>query len=107
MSQKKSKYEFAEQASLSQQLASRYPEFSEYAGCDPEKAKAIASLKVFVKHGLIEDSPELQLLMDLMIARNRADFATSERTNEITKMGLLMPKTIDVVELDEDDDEEE
>jgi len=108
MSQKRNKYEFAEQASLSQQLSSRYPEFKIYAGVDPGTAKRLSFFNVMIKHGKIDgNDPNIRLLMDLMIERNRAAFATSERTNEITKMGLLMPKTIDVVEIEPDDDDSE
>ena len=107
MVQNKSKYEFREQSTLSQQLSSVYPEFAEYAGADPHISTTIAHLKVFIKFGYLDgEDPGVKLLLALLNERRKALFATSERVNEITKMGMQMPRVRDVVEIEPDDDEE-
>ena len=107
MVQNKNKYEFREQATLSQQLSSQYPEFAELAGSDPEISRSIALFRVFIKHGMMDGKdPTIMLLMDILNAKRKAAFATSERVNEITKMGMQMPMVRDVVEIEPDDDEE-
>ena len=94
MTQTRSKYEFYQEASLSSQLAQRMPEYSDYAGSDPQISIAIANLNVFIKQGYLDgETPMIKLMMALLHERRKASFATSERTNEITKMGLQMPKS--------------
>jgi len=36
-------------------------------------------------------------MLDLLDVQRKAAFATSEKTNEITKMGLQMPKAEDII----------
>lgn len=104
---KTSKYEFREQSTLSQQLASVYPEFAEYAGADPQVSTSIANLNVFIKFGYLDgDDPGVKLLLAILNERRKALFATSERVNEISKMGMQMARTRNIVELEPDDDEE-
>lgn len=104
--QSRSKYEFREQATLSQQLASVYPEFAEYAGTDPKLSMKIANLKTFIHFGYLDGKdPGVILLMHLLDEQRKAKFATSERVNEITKMGMQMPRVRDVVELEPDDED--
>ena len=106
MVQNKSKYEFREQATLSQQLSSLIPDFEELAGTDPQISQSIALFRVFIKHGVMNgEDPGIKLLLDILNARRMAAFATSERVNEITKMGLMMPMVRDVVELEPDDED--
>jgi len=90
----RSKYEFHQEASLSQQLSNQIVEFRKLAGCDTETSLAIANLEVFIKHGYLNGAdPGVKLLMALLDAQRMARFATSETVHEITKMGLMMPKT--------------
>ena len=106
MPQNRSKYEFQEQTTLSQQLASIYPEFAQYAGSDPQVSVALANLNVLIKFKILngEDSG-IKLMIAILNERRKALFATSERVNEITKMGMQMPRTRDVVEIEPDDDD--
>lgn len=93
MPQSRSKYEFFQEASLSQQLAQRQPEYGEYAGADQNTSLMIARLNVLGKFGIIDlDEPNFKLIKALLNEKRKAAFATSEKTNEITKMGLQMPK---------------
>jgi len=96
MPQSRSKYEFYKEASLSQQLAHRHPEYSDYAGCDTKTSLTLARLKILGKHNIIDlDDAGIKLLVDLLNEKRKAMFATSEKVNEITKMGLQMPKAED------------
>lgn len=99
MPQSRSKDEFIQQASLSQQLAHKHSEFSLYAGCDPETSQALANLTVFAKFGIINPEDQgIKLVMAILDEKRKALFATSEKVNEITKMGLMMPKSTDEYE---------
>ena len=103
MPQSKSKYQFYQEASLSQKLAHKMPEYSQYAGTDPKTSLTLARLKIFSDHKIIDlKDPVFKLLYDLLNEKRKALFATSEKVNEITKMGLQMPKGIDEVDFDED-----
>ena len=96
MPQSRSKYEFYKEASLSQQLAYRMPEYSEYAGSDPDISKTIALLNHLHTHKLIDlKDPNWKFVKDLLNEQRKAIFATSPKVNEITKMGLQMPKAED------------
>ena len=93
----RTKHDFFQEVSLSQKLAHRHPEYSEYAGADPTISTALANLNVFAKFGLIDsENPGFKLLKALLNEQRKAIFATSEKVNEITKMGLQMPKAEDV-----------
>lgn len=94
--QSTSKYEFYKEASLSQQLAHRHPEYSEYAGADARISLTLALFNILSKHGKIDlEDPGWKFVKDLLNEQRKAIFATSEKVNEITKMGLQMPKAED------------
>lgn len=90
----KSKYEFYKEASLSQQLADTYPLYTQLAGADREISDMIAVLSYMTKPENIELSKTdpIKWLIGLLNVKRMSAFATSEKTNEITKMGLQMPK---------------
>lgn len=91
-----SKYEFYREASLSQKLAHRYPEYTEYAGTEPKISITLAILNVMGRHGIIDlNDPAIRLLKDILNEQRKAMFATSERVDQITKMGLQMPRAED------------
>ena len=96
MPQSRSKYEFYKEASLSQQLSFRNPEYKEYAGADPKISITLATLTILSKHKIIDmNDPTWKFVKDLLNEHRKALFATSEKVNEITKMGLQMPKAED------------
>ncbi len=96
MPQGRSKREFYQEASLSQKLAYKQPEYSDYAGADPEISLSLAVLNILAKHKMIDlDDPNWKFIKDLLNEQRKAIFATSEKVNEITKMGLQMPKAED------------
>lgn len=103
MPQSRSKFEFRQEASLSQRLADKYPEYIEYAGSDPQISESIAVLNVLGKIGFIDlKSKEWALMKALLNERRKAAFATSEKVNEISKMGMQMPKSDNVISFDEE-----
>jgi len=96
MPQSRSKYEFYKEASLSQQLAHKHREYSEYAGSDSNISLSLALFNVLDKHKMIDLKEEgWKFLKDLLNEQRKAIFATSDKVNEITKMGLQMPKAED------------
>lgn len=104
MPQSRSKYEFQQEASLSQQLAHRMKEYAEYAGADPKTSLTIARLNVLIEHNLLDpEDPQIKLIKDLLNEKRKALFATSDKVNEITKLGLQMPKAREEFGKDEDE----
>jgi len=98
MPQNRSKYEFWKESSLSQKLAYKIPIYQKLAGSDPETSMSIGFFAVLGEAGLIDlEEPGMELMMDLLNVKRQALFATSEKVNEITKMGLQMPKAEDII----------
>ena len=96
MPQSRSKYQFYQESSLSQKLAHKIPEYSKYAGADPQTSLKIMFFETLGKHKKIDlTKGDMPLFMDLLNGRRQVLFATSEKVNEITKMGLQMPKAED------------
>ena len=105
MVQSKSKYQFYQEASLSQKLAHRDPIYKKLAGSDPATSESIGFFEVLGAHGYIDlNDPNWKLILDLLDMTRKAKFATSEKVNEITKMGLQMPKAEDEFRGTGDDD---
>ena len=105
MPQSRSKYEFWKEASLSQKLAHRDPIYQKLAGSDPETSESIGFLLKLGELGYIDLKEEGWVLtMGLLDVKRKAKFATSEKVNEITKMGMQMPKAEDIIsDFDEDE----
>ena len=102
MPQSRSKYQFYKEASLSQQLAHRMPEYSMYAGADANISLTLAVFNILEQHKKVDfTKPSLKFIRDLLNEQRKAIFATSERVNEITKMGLQMPRAEDEVDFEE------
>lgn len=95
----KSKYQVYNEASLSQKLSFKYPEYAMYAGSDPEISETLATLNILTNPKwkgtkfYVPKTKEVELLIALLNERRKAAFATSERTNEISKMGMQQPKS--------------
>jgi hypothetical protein len=107
MPQTRSKYEFQQDASLSQQLSAADPIYQKLAGADPKTSRTIGVLEILGEHKIINlKDPNIKLMMDLLNVRRKALFATSDKVNEITKMGLQMPKSEDRWKGTNDDGEE-
>ena len=103
MSQSRSKYEFWKEASLSQKLAHKIPIYQKLAGSDVQISDSIAVLSYINDPENFKKSPT-EFMLGLLNVLRLSHFATSEKVNEITKMGLQMPKAEDIIS---DFDEEE
>ena len=97
---------FRQGANLGQQLGDQvklgetqvYPLL---AGSDPETSQSIGVFLVMGKLGYIDlESKGMKLVMSLLNIKRQALFATSEKVNEITKMGMQLPKS-DAIYFDE------
>ena len=93
---------FRQGANLGQQLGDQvklgetkvYPLL---AGSDPETSESIGFFLVMGELGYINlEEKGMKLVMSLLNIRRQALFATSEKTNEITKMGMQLPRSDDV-----------
>lgn len=90
MGKKSSDFEFRQQTSLSQRLGDKIPLLQILAGTDPETSIAIATLDFVSDPENWKLSP-IKFTMGLLNARRLALLATSERFNEISKMGFMLP----------------
>ncbi len=98
---KSTNIEFRYQASLSQQVSDKDEIFKKLAGSNPELSKSIGVLLVLCEKGILDkNDPNMILTLALLDVQRKAEFATSEKTNEITKMGFMLPKS-DAIYYDE------
>lgn len=87
-----SDFEFRQQASLSQRVGDQIPDIQELAGSDPKTSQKIQRIKTLGRHGIIDlEEPKWKLILDLLNGDRLALFATSDKTNEISKMGFMLP----------------
>jgi len=98
MSRTQGKYQFYQEASLSQKLANKVPIYQQLAGTDREISNSIGFLLIMGEHNLIDlENPAIKLMLAILDVQRKAAFATSDKTNEITKMGLQMPKSENII----------
>ncbi len=94
MPRSRSNFEFRQQASLSQQLGAKDEIYQKLAGSDPETSMSIGFFLKLGELGYIDlKEPSWVLMMGLLDVKRKALFATSEKTNEISKMGMQMPRS--------------
>jgi len=99
----RSKYQFYQEASLSQKLSDKIPNLAKLSGTDQEISDAIAVLtyindpETFTDTKTGKKKSGIEFMLGLLDILRLSHFATSERTNEITKMGLMMPKAEDEI----------
>lgn len=99
----RSKREFYQEASLSQKLAHKDEMYQKLAGADRQLSDSIGFLLVLGEFGMIDlKNPNIQLVLALLDVQRKSAFATSEKTNEITKMGFQLPKGTSEVDFNDD-----
>ena len=92
MPKKSSDFEFRQQTSLSQRIGFHIPIVQKLAGSDPELSDSIGIILVLCKKGILnEKDPNIQLMLALLDIQRLSHFVTSEKTNEISKMGFMLP----------------
>lgn len=86
-----------EKITLSQQIASDHPEFEEYSGSDVDLAQRIARINVYIRYGLLDkEDPSVTFLRDMCIERAKAIFASSDKTDIVTKLGFKRKKRVPI-----------
>jgi len=102
MTRTQSKYQFYQEASLSQKLADKIPIYQKLAGTDRQLSDSIGVLEYLREKNVIDkNDPNIELFLGILNVLRMSAFATSEKVNEITKMGMQMPKREDIVGLEE------
>jgi len=91
MSRSQSKYFTYQQASLSQKVSFRIPILRKLAGSDREISDSIGIISYLGEAGIM-DKKETEFVLGLLDVLRLSHFATSEKTNEISKLGFMMPK---------------
>jgi hypothetical protein len=86
-----SKYNTYQQASLSQKVSANIPLLKKLSGSDTELSDSIAVLSYLGEKGLM-DKKDTEFILGLLDVLRLSHFATSEKINEITKLGFMLPK---------------
>ena len=108
MSRSQSKDNFREQASLSQQASDKDERLKKYVGADQAISDKLADIDTLIEMGYIsENDPRIKFLKLRTDNRRLARLATSERLNEITKLGFFLPKADNIISSFDDEEEEE
>ena len=90
MPKKSSDFEFRQQASLSQKVSYDIPLIRKLAGSDPQISDSIAVLS-YINDPENFKKPPVEFMLGLLDVLRLSRFATSEKTNEISKMGFMLP----------------
>ena len=107
MSHSRSKYEFREQASLSQQASDKEARLKKYVGADRAISDKLADIDTLVEMGYMsEKDPRIKYMKRQLDNRRLARLATSDRLNEITKLGFMLPKADNIISSFDDEEEE-
>ena len=99
MPKSRSDIEFGYQALLSQKVSYDIPLIRKLAGSDPQISDSIAVLSYINDQENFKKSP-IEFMLGLLDVLRLSHFSTSEKTNEISKMGFMLPKS-DAVYYDE------
>lgn len=106
MTRSQSRYEFREQASLSQQASDKEARLKRYVGTDQAISDKLADLDTLVEEGLIsEKDSRIKYMKRQLDNRRLARLATSERLNEITKLGFMLPKSDNIISSFDEEEE--
>lgn len=92
----RSSYEIFQEASLSQKASFKIPILKRLVGTDPELSDSIAVL-IFLEEQKFLAKKDTKFLLGLLDVLRLSHFATSEKLNEISKLGFLMPKAEDII----------
>ena len=87
---KTSDFEFRQQVSLSSRASAEIDVLKYLSGSDPEISEGIGILW-FLKEKKMIDPGTAEFIMGLLDVLRLARFATSEKTNEISKLGFMLP----------------
>ena len=100
MSQRK--YYTYQQASLSQKASYKNPILKKLSGTDQELSDSIAVIWYLGEKKMV-DKKDTEFILGLLDVLRLSHFATSEKLNEISKLGFLMPKQDEEEDWSEDE----
>ena len=103
---KDTKYYTYQQASLSQKVSFKSPILQKLSGSDKELSDSIGILWYLGETGVM-DKKNTEFILGLLDVLRLSHFATSEKTNEISKLGFMIPKQDDDEDWKEDEKENE
>jgi len=89
MPKRQSDFEFRQQASLSQRVSFEIKILRILAGSDPQISDSIAVLTYIEETK--EEEKGINWVIGLLNVLRLSRFATSDKTNEISKMGFMLP----------------
>lgn len=95
--------DFFEKVNLAQKIAFEKKEMELYAGSDVEIARILGLLTALEKEGFVEEG-EFKLIKTILQEQNKATFASSEKTDIYTKLGLMKPQKEASINLEEGSD---
>ena len=87
---KTSDFEFRTQRTLGQQVSFKDDLFSKLAGSAKEISDSIAVLEYLKARKMV--GSEIDFILGLLDNLRKSAFATSDKTNEITKLSLMLPR---------------
>lgn len=87
---KTSDFEFRQQVSLSSRASAEIDVLKYLSGSDPEISDSIGILWYLRERKMI-DAGTADFIMGLLDVLRLSRFATSEKTNEISKLGFMLP----------------
>jgi len=90
MPKKSSDFEFRQQTMMSQRVSYEIEIIRKLAGSDPQISDSIAVLSFINDPENFKKSP-IEFMLGLLDVLRLSHFATSENTNEISKMGFMLP----------------
>ena len=97
-----SKYYTYQQASLSQKASYKNPILKKLSGTDQELSDSIAVIWYLGEKKMV-DKKDTEFILGLLDVLRLSHFATSEKLNEISKLGFLMPKQDEEEDWSEDE----
>ena len=96
MVRSRTRYDGYQEASLSQKASFRHKKLRKYVGTDPDLSLKLATLNVLGEQSIIDlKTPIIKLAMSLLDEWRIVKMVTSERFNEISKLGFLLPKDVE------------
>lgn len=98
MSGRTSDFEFRQQVSLSSRASAEIEVLKLLSGSDPKISNNIGLIWYLTQKGMI-DKKSSEFILGLLDVLRLSAFATSDKTNEISKLGFMLPaKEIRVID---------
>ena len=100
MTRTKSRFEVYHDSIMSQRVSKDNPILEKLSGTDRELSDSIAVITYLGEQGIM-NKEDTKFILGLLDVLRLSHLATSETTNEITKLGFMLPKGTNVVDFRE------